>query len=79
MKTGKLILWVYDSGGPTEIAAKMGVTRQMIYKWMEGEHIMSAVQAMKFIELSEGKLTLSDLIHSGARAFAQPINRGGNR
>ena len=56
----KFKAWVYDAGGPTQVATRLGVSRTIIYRWFWQEKHPSLAHQRKIVKMSRGKMRLED-------------------
>lgn len=51
-----------------ELAARLGVAQPQIAKWEKGTHSPTLESAQKILEISNGAVTLADLVRTAERA-----------
>lgn len=56
----KIRQWIMDFGGVLKLARAIGVSRQIIYYWMEGGSFPRRLSIDKIAELSKGAVTIAD-------------------
>lgn len=54
--------WVTSMGGPTQVAAKLGVTSSCVQLWIMGRSSPNAEHMIAMVKLSKGKLGFSDIL-----------------
>lgn len=54
--------WVEDQGGPTQVAAKLGIEAMTVHHWLCGRTTPKAVTMQKLVRMGRGAFDFNDLI-----------------
>lgn len=57
----KLERWILEQGGPSRVAALIGVSPTIVGLWIQRRHSPSLALAIKLVDLARGELTYTDL------------------